>query len=160
MVKKIGRDGFDYESMVQKSLKNVVKDILKKTVDQDLPGDHHFYIAFSTTHPGVQIPDHLHDEYPDDMTIVLQHEFWDLAVDDLGFGVTLCFAETDERIYVPFDALISFVDPSVTFGLQFAPIYPESPEKHQSDLTGLQENVPSDSFKESNVVSLDFSRKK
>lgn len=160
MVKKIGQDGFDYESMVQKSLKNVVKEILRKTVDQDLQGDHHFYIAFSTTHPSVQIPNHLHNEYPDDMTIVLQHEFWDLAVDDVGFGVTLCFDDTDERIYVPFDALISFVDPSVTFGLQFAPIYPESPEKHLPDLRTLEDASTADSIKESNVVSLDFSRKK
>ncbi len=160
MVKKIGQDGFDYESMVQKSLRNVVKDILKKAIDQDLPGDHHFYIAFSTTHPGVQIPGSLHDEYPDDMTIVLQHEYWDLAVDDDGFGVTLCFDETDERIYVPFDALISFVDPSVSFGLQFAPIYPKQFEKKTPVFNNAEEDFSSDVQQESNVVSLDFSRKK
>ncbi|HCU06972.1 MAG TPA: hypothetical protein DIC42_05280 [Holosporales bacterium] len=160
MVKKIGQDEFDYESMVQKSLRSVVKDILKKAIDQDLPGDHHFYIAFATMHPGVQIPDSLRDEYPDDMTIVLQHEFWDLAVDDNGFGVTLCFDEADERIYVPFDALISFVDPSVTFGLQFAPIYPKTSDKKIEISNSSEEISPSNFLQESNVVSLDFSKKK
>ncbi len=160
MVKKIGQDEFDYEAMVQKSLRTVVRDILKKAIDRDLPGDHHFYIAFSTTHPGVQIPDSLREEYPDDMTIVLQHEYWDLAVDDHGFGVSLCFDESDERIYIPFDALISFVDPSVTFGLQFAPIYPEATEKKLPTLSSPTEEMTSNATQESNVVSLDFSKKK
>lgn len=160
MVKKIGQDEFDYESMVQKSLRNVVKDILKRAVDQELPGDHHFYIAFSTTHSGVQIPDSLREEYPEDMTIVLQHEYWDLAVDDNGFGVTLCFDDIDERICVPFDALISFVDPSVTFGLQFAPIYPEASEKQTPTLNSPDEGPASNTDQESNVVNLDFSKKK
>lgn len=160
MVKQIGQDEFDYESMVQKALRNVVRDILKKAVDQDLPGEHHFYIAFSTTHPGVQIPDSLREEYPEDMTIVLQHEYWDLAVDDNGFGVTLCFDDIDERICVPFDALISFVDPSVTFGLQFAPIYPEAPEKQAPTLNVPTEEDTPNRIQESNVVSLDFSKRK
>ncbi|PIZ34282.1 MAG: hypothetical protein COY39_00155 [Alphaproteobacteria bacterium CG_4_10_14_0_8_um_filter_37_21] len=160
MVKKIGKDEFDYESMVQKSLRSVVRDILKKAIDQDLPGDHHFYIAFSTMHPGVQIPDSLREEYPEDMTIILQHEYWDLAVDDNGFAVSLCFDDAEERICVPFDALISFVDPSVTFGLQFAPIYPETTEKNPPILNEPIEKTTPNTTQESNVVSLDFSKKK
>jgi hypothetical protein len=90
-----------------------------------LPGNHHFYISFNTAYPGVDLPDYLREEYPDTITIVLQYEFWDLEVNQNNFYVTLCFNDIHERIAVPYKAIVSFVDPSCKFGLQFTPIDPE-----------------------------------
>lgn len=158
MIKKIGQNEFDYDSMVQKALRQVVRDILKKVEVSGLVNDHHFYIGFSTTHDNVQLPTFLREEYPEDMTIVLQHEFWDLSVDDHGFFVSLSFDDVDENIYVPFDSLISFVDPSVTFGLQFAPIYPKQDQAHGYAEDTNQDVVTQE--KVSNVVTLDFTKKR
>ncbi|MDP2193817.1 MAG: ClpXP protease specificity-enhancing factor SspB [Alphaproteobacteria bacterium] len=132
--------------------------MLKKVAISGLTSDHHFYIGFSTTHAGVQLPSYLREEYPEDMTIVLQHEFWDLAVDEHGFSVTLSFDDMDENIYVPFDALISFVDPSVTFGLQFAPVYAAQDKVRDHAAGSHHDSTTQDNA--SNVVTLDFTRKR
>lgn len=85
----------------------------------DYPGAHHFYITFLTGHPGVDIPDHLRAQYPDTMTIVLEHQFWGLEVEDDRFSVTLSFSGVNQRLSIPFAAVTAFADPSVRFGLQF-----------------------------------------
>ncbi|RMD60525.1 MAG: hypothetical protein D6826_12075 [Alphaproteobacteria bacterium] len=108
-----------YDRMVENALRGVVRQALGQAADHGLPGDHHFYITFRTAHPGVDIPESLRRRYPDDMTIVLQHQFYDLDVDDEGFAVTLSFNGRLERLRIPFAAVAAFADPSVRFGLQF-----------------------------------------
>ncbi|MBB4210514.1 hypothetical protein EV659_102339 [Rhodothalassium salexigens DSM 2132] len=109
----------DYDELVQKALRGVVKEILEKTARDGLPGDHHFYVAFRTRAPGVQMADHLRARYPDEMTIVLQHKFWGLKVFDDHFQVGLSFQQNPEHLVIPFAAIVGFVDPSVQFALQF-----------------------------------------
>ena len=143
-------DLLDYPKMMERALRGVVRDAVAVAADQGLPGSHHFYIAFRTTDPGVSLADHLAAENPDTMTIVLEHKFWDLQVDDHGFAVTLSFGGKSERLEVPFEAVTSFVDPSVKFGLQFeAP--PEAPEEAELE--------PAES-EDGRVVALDRFRKK
>lgn len=115
----------DYARMVEKAWRNVVKDALTETIENGLTGAHHFYITFITRFPGVELPDHLLARFPNDITIVLQHQFWDLEVDDDGFSVSLQFNNVPTRIAVPFSALTSFADPSADFALQFHPVLPE-----------------------------------
>lgn len=105
--------------MVEEALRGVVRKALQHALDEGLPGDHHYYLTFRTTAPGVSIPDYLHDQYPEEMTIVLQHQFWDLTIEDERFTVTLSFKNRPADLVIPFDALSAFVDPSVKFGLQF-----------------------------------------
>ncbi|MFC7049069.1 SspB family protein [Emcibacter nanhaiensis] len=108
-----------YDEMVQNALLSVVRDILQHTADNGLPGDHHFYITFRTDNPDVKIPPYLRERYPDEMTIVLQNQFWDLLADDEHFEISLSFNRKKEHLYVPYAALIGFFDPSVDFGLHF-----------------------------------------
>ena len=116
----MAQDLFQYEKMVERALRGVVRDALQKAVREGLRSAHHFYIGFATQMPGVVIPDHMHTRYPDEMTIVLQHQFWDLEITDEGFSVTLSFQKQLERLVVPFAAVRSFADPSVNFALEFA----------------------------------------
>lgn len=109
----------DYPKLVEHALRHVVRDTLTIVAEQGLPGRHNIYITFLTDHPGVELSDDLRARYPSEMTIVLQHEFWGLEVGDEGFGVTLSFNNTSQRIEIPFDAVTVFADPSVEFGLQF-----------------------------------------
>ena len=113
------RSQIDYGRLVENALRTVVRDVLERLGREGAPSPHHFYITFRTHHPGVSIPEFLRDRYPTDMTIVLQHQFWDLAVDDDGFGVTLSFHDQMQRLRIPFSAIKVFADPGVEFGLQF-----------------------------------------
>ena len=115
----MSQNTLDYERLVDGALKGVVRDALAVAARRGLPGAHHFYVTFKTTHPGVEISDALHGRYPDEMTIVLQHQFWGLEVNEDFFEVTLSFSGVSECLKVPYAALTSFVDPSVKFGLQF-----------------------------------------
>ncbi|MDA0786465.1 MAG: ClpXP protease specificity-enhancing factor SspB [Proteobacteria bacterium] len=112
-------DQMRYDQMVENALRGVVRAALLKTLHEGLPGDHHFYLTFRTQAPGVSIPDYLHDQYPEEMTIVMQHQFWDLIVEDSYFSITLSFKNRPAELRIPYDALSAFVDPSVKFGLQF-----------------------------------------
>jgi uncharacterized protein len=105
--------------MVEAAMRGVVREALAYTAANGLPGAHHFYITFKTAAPGVGLASHLAGKYPDEMTIVLEHQFWDLDVADDQFAVTLSFNHRSERITIPFDAITAFADPSVKFGLQF-----------------------------------------
>ncbi len=158
----------DYEQLVQSALRSVVKEALMQAAKKGLSGNHHFYIAFATDHPNIDIPDYLKEQYPDEITIVLQHEYWDLVVEDSRFCVTLCFNDIHERLMIPFDAIISFVDPSVKFGLQFTPSLDvpfEQPKKEIKKSKKASHETEESSEKssgetESNVVTLDAFRKK
>lgn len=110
-----------YDVLVQDALRGVVRKVLREVAEGGLPGEHHFYIAFDTTAPGVRMSSRLRQQHPEEMTIVLQHQFWDLAVSDHGFEVGLSFGGVPERLLVPFAAVKGFFDPSVQFGLQFDP---------------------------------------
>ncbi len=112
-------DDLKYDVMVERALRGVLREALVYVVENGLPGEHHFYITFRTDHPDVDIPDHLHERYPSEMTIVLQHQYWSLEVSEENFGITLSFSDVPERLTVPFDSVVAFADPSVRFGLQF-----------------------------------------
>lgn len=112
-------DGLHYDVMVENALRGVVQEALAHVAEHGLPGEHHFYVTFRSEHPGVDMPPTLRERYPHEMTIVLQYQFWDLDVGTDAFAVTLSFNNRSERVVVPFDAVTSFADPSVRFGLQF-----------------------------------------
>jgi hypothetical protein len=112
-------DRFHYDALVDDALRGVVRRVLRQVADKGLPGSHHFYISFRSADPGVQLPEYLRAKYPEEMTIVLQHQYWDLILTEEFFEVTVSFNKQQERIKVPFAALSAFVDPSVRFGLQF-----------------------------------------
>ncbi len=115
----MAEDLFRYDLMVENALRGVVRDALRRAVEHGLPGNHHFYLTFKTRAPGVEIPSYLVERYPDEMTIVLQYQYWNLEVEDRRFSVMLSFNDVRERLIVPFEALTGFADPSVQFGLQF-----------------------------------------
>ncbi|MCS6890096.1 MAG: ClpXP protease specificity-enhancing factor SspB [Rhodovarius sp.] len=112
-----------YERWTERALRGVVVDALEHVARHGLPGEHHFYLSFRTDHPGVVMPGHLRARYPQEITIVLQHRFWDLAVDRSAgsFSVSLSFGGVPARLTVPFAALTAFHDPAVRFGLRFEP---------------------------------------
>lgn len=115
----MSKDLLRYDLMVQDALKGVVRKVLADAAKEGLPGEHHFYVSFRTGAPGVRISQRLREKYPDEMTIVLQHQFWDLQVHEHTFEVGLSFSGIPERLLVPYDALSGFFDPSVEFGLKF-----------------------------------------
>ena len=154
------KDQLDYETMVQVALRAVVRESLSVAANHGFSDLHHFYVSFATDHPLVQLPDYLREQYPDEMTIVLQHEYWDLEVDETRFAVTLCFDEINERLVIPFESIISFVDPSVKFGLQFIPEYTELEKGDEETETPKIPAVDENGNPVSNVVTLDTFRKK
>jgi hypothetical protein len=115
----MAQDLINYNGLVENALRGVVSTVLQKAAEDGLPGNHHFYIGFRTGAPDVDIPDYLKDRYPDEMTIVVQHQFWGLDITDEWFEITLSFNKRQERLHIPFAAITSFFDPSVQFGLQF-----------------------------------------
>ncbi len=155
-----------YDEIVQEALRAVVGRVLGQVQMSggDLPGNHHFYITFKTGAPGVAIPTHLKERFPDEMTIVIQNKFWELNVTDEGFSVGLSFNQIPAKLQVPFAAITAFVDPAVDFGLQFqAAVADLAPEPHDdaendSPERGDKDSVVADDG--SNVVTVDFGRKK
>jgi hypothetical protein len=113
------KDLIRYDLLVQDALKGVVRKVLVDAGREGLPGDHHFYISFRTDVPGVRLSQRMREKYPEEMTIVLQHQFWDLGITEHTFEVGLSFNGIPERLLIPFDALVGFFDPSVQFGLKF-----------------------------------------
>src|SRR5262245_43572464 len=128
----------DYETLTQDAMRGVVRTVLVQAAKSGLPGDHHFYISFDTSASGVVLSKRLKDKYPAEMTIVLQHRFWDLSVESDGFEVKLTFDGIPERLVVPFAAIRVFFDPSVRYGLQFEDpnIEPEAGEGMSQRFTG------------------------
>ena len=116
----MAQDLFHYDKMVERALRGVIRDVLVRVAQEGPRSAHHFYIGFATTAPGVVIPERLLERFPSEITIVLQHQFWDLDVGDEAFSVSLSFDKQVERLTVPFAAIKSFADPSVEFALAFA----------------------------------------
>jgi uncharacterized protein len=154
-----------YDEIVQEALRAVVGRVLGQIVATGgtLPGNHHFYITFKTVAPGVSIPVHLKERFPDEMTIVLQNKFWDLAVEADNFSVGLTFNQIPAKLTIPFAAITGFVDPEVDFGLQFqaelAEIAHEPHEAAENDAPDAATGA-APAGEGSNVVSVDFGRKK
>jgi hypothetical protein len=151
-----------YDKMVENALRGVLREALTLTAKQGLPGAHHFYITFRTRHPGVVIPDPVRARYPEEMTIVLQHQFWGLDVTDSYFEVTLSFNRVNERLHVPFAAVSAFADPSAKFGLQFQVDESESDQRRPStppvESDVKEEAKPAEGTAQ--VIALDAFRKK
>jgi hypothetical protein len=119
-------EGFDYPALVRQALTGLVRSVLARAAESGLPGEHHFFITLRTDAPNVELSHRLRCQHPQEMTIVLQHQFWDLEVGESAFAVSLRFGGTLERLVVPFEAITSFVDPSAEFGLRLSPV--EEPE--------------------------------
>ena len=152
-----------YDEIVQEALRAVVGRVLREVERSGgLPGGHHFYITFKTRMPGVSIPRHLADRFPDEMTIVIQHRFWDLKVDDEIFSVGLSFGGVPSTLTVPFAAVTDFVDPAVDFSLKFhADSDVQGHEDHDEAENDPPPPAPVEPVEDgSNVVSVDFTRKK
>jgi len=115
----MSQDLMEYAKMMEDAVRGVMREALARTAADGLPGLHHFYITFRTTAPGVAISEHLIAQHPEEMTIVIEHQFWDLEVTEKGFSLSLAFGGKRERLAIPFEAVTAFVDPSVKFGLQF-----------------------------------------
>ena len=109
----------DYPQLIDTAMRSVVREVLRDASKNGLPGEHHFFISFKTEFSGVSISEQLKKRYPEEMTIVLQHQFWDFKVEDNRFQVTLSFGGVPEKLVIPYAALTAFADPSVKFGLQF-----------------------------------------
>jgi hypothetical protein len=129
-----------YDLLAQQALRGVVRTVLADVAKKGLPGEHHFKITFNTTAPGVRLSDRMRAQYPEAMTIILQHQFWDLTAGDDAFEVGLSFGGVPERLTVPFDAIIAFYDPAVQFGFQFEPM--DAAADEQSDADKLAEKSP------------------
>jgi len=126
-------DHIRYDLLTQQALRGVVRNVLGEAAKKGLPGEHHFYISFDTRADGVRLSDRLRSQYPEQMTIILQHQFWDLEVDEAGFSVGLSFGGVPEKLAVPFDAIKGFFDPSVQFGLQFEEVGEAEPQQPAAD---------------------------
>lgn len=146
----------DYGSLMHRALRGLIDDVLSEVAEHGLPGAHHFFITFDTRHPKARLADWLKERYPEEMTIVLQHWFEGLETEDEGFGVTLNFGDSPERLYVPYDAIRTFVDPSVEFGLRF-----ESHEPEVDEDAGDEEEAETEEAEhhDAEIVSLDSWRK-
>lgn len=173
----MAEDLMRYDQLAQSALRNgVVREALRRVATDGLPGEHHFYITFNTSFPGVEMSDRMREKYPREMTIVLQHQFDDLHVHDDSFEVKLSFDQIPERLRVPLEALKAFFDPAVPFGLQFEVVQAQpasSSERSNGRLAQVKAMPPRDaaekpadtpadaaSLEEPKVISLDSFRKK
>ena len=157
----MAQDLFQYDKMVEQALRGVVREAVLRVAQEGPRGAHHFYIAFATGMPGVVIPDSLRERFPEEMTIVLQHQFWELEVGDDAFSVTLSFQKQLERLTIPFAAIRSFADPSVNFVLEFG----EAPAAEPKAVGSLPAPTPAaeppkDDGPGAEVVTLDSFRKR
>ena len=151
----------DYGTLMHRAMRGLIQNVLTDVAENGLPGQHHFFITFDTMHPDVEMADWLSDRYPEEMTVVMQHWFDNLDVTDDGFAVTLNFGDNPESLYVPYDSIRTFVDPSVEFGLRF-----ETQDDDEEDVesgpvavTDTVEPEIEDKPADAEVVSLDQFRK-
>jgi uncharacterized protein len=135
-------DHIRYDILAQEALRGVVRQVLLDSAKNGLPGEHHFYISFNTRAEGVRLSPRLLAQYPEEMTVVLQHQFWDLVVSETGFEVGLTFGGIPERLVVPFAAVKGFFDPSVQFGLQFEEIAETGGEAPDTGVAAGKEQAP------------------
>ncbi len=150
----------DYGNLMHRAMRGLIQKVLIDVAANGLPGKHHFFITFDTMHPDVEIADWLSDRYPGEMTIVVQHWFDNLTVTDEGFAITLNFGDNPEPLYIPYDAIKTFVDPSVEFGLRFeTQDDPEEAEDVAEAPMNVMAEPQAESRTEAEVVSLDKFRK-
>lgn len=150
----------DYGNLMHQAMRGLIREVMTRISEDGLPGDHHFFITLSTQHPGVQMADWLTARYPDEITIVIQHWFENLVVDEDGFSITLNFGNQPEPLYIPFDAISTFVDPSVEFGLKFETQADHDDDEDDEDEAELLHSEPEETpHKAGEVVSLDKFRK-
>lgn len=153
----------DYGNLMHRAMRGLIQEVLSDVQKDGLPGQHHFFITFDTMHPDVEIADWLSDRYPGEMTVVVQHWFDNLDVTNDGFTISLNFGDNPETLYIPYDAIKTFVDPSVEFGLRFET---QDEDETEVDVT-VDEEAPMEEMvepeddmpKEAEVVSLDNFRK-
>lgn len=159
----------DYGNLMHEAMRGLIRKVLTDVCENGLPGEHHFFITFDTGHPDAELADWLFDRYPGEMTVVMQHWYDNLEVTDEGFSVTLNFGDTPEPLYIPYDAIKTFVDPSVEFGLRF-----ETQTEEDEDANDAPQNLPvskpapsalqdieatDEEQKDAEIVSLDSFRK-
>ncbi|HEX7822128.1 MAG TPA: ClpXP protease specificity-enhancing factor SspB [Sphingobium sp.] len=150
-----------YDEIVQEALRAVVGRVLSEVAQGgSLPGSHHFYITFKTQAPGVSIPKRLIERFPDEMTVVLQHKYWDLKVEEDHFEVGLTFSQVPAHLVIPYSAISAFVDPAVNFALQFQVANGDEPEPHDTAENDAPVSDSGDGTPSSNVVTVDFGKKK
>jgi len=154
----------DYGNLMHDAMRGLIQKVLMRVEKDGLPGQHHFFITFDTMHPDVEVADWLSDRYPEEMTVVIQHWFDNLNVTDEGFSITLNFGDNPEPMYIPYDAIKTFVDPSVEFGLRFETQETEGDDADPDadDISELDIEVDSEDdepTKEAEIVSLDSFRK-
>lgn len=162
----MSEDILRYDLLIEAALRNVVRQSLERVAQDGLPGDHHFYITFRTSHPAVEVPVALREQYPEEMTIVLQYQFYNLKVTDEGFSVVLSFNNVREKLVIPYEAIVTFADPSVNFALQFQSMAADADHDHDEDGgtddkgTDEGESKSSDDAPRGEIISLDKFRKK
>lgn len=173
------KDTIDYPGLIDSAMRNVVREALVHVKQFGLPGEHHFFISFQTNYPGVTISPQLKARYPEEITIVVQHQFWDLTIEKERFSIMLSFNNIPEKLVVPFDALTAFADPSIKFGLQFHGKKPANMNDAEEDavacpatgrtanekppMAAFDEDKPSeanDAANDEKVVSLEAFRKR
>ena len=141
-----------YDILVQNALRGVIRKVLSEIDKTGLPGNHHFFITFMTGAPGVKVSNRVREQYPDQMTIVLQHQFWELEIDETGFGIGLSFSDVPEKLYIPYSSIRGFYDPSVNFELEFDVEQPEaetgSDDQAETDESDDKEPVVQDDDKD------------
>ena len=148
-------DRIDYGNLMHRAMRSLIQEVLEGVQKNGLPGAHHFFITFDTTHPDAKLADWLRERYPSEMTVVMQHWYDNLEVTDKGFSVSLNFGDAPEALVVPYDAILTFVDPSVEFGLRFETPEDEDEEDDDDDDAPTKASAP----RNADVVSLDTFRK-
>lgn len=152
----------DYGNLMHDAMRGLIRRVLEDVKTNGLPGEHHFFITFDTMHPDVEIADWLSDRYPGEMTVVMQHWYDGLEISDEGFAVTLNFGDNPEPLYIPFDAIRTFVDPSVEFGLRFETQESATTPPPPAQMVHVDEEPEDDTdegTRQAEIVSLDSFRK-
>lgn len=165
----------DYGNLMHNAMRGLIRQVLENVRKEGLPGDHHFFITFDTMHPDVELADWLSDRYPEEMTVVIQHWFDNLEVNEDSFSITLNFGDSPEPLFIPYDAIRTFVDPSVEFGLRFETQEADDDIEEDDDIeisssdvsefattpisTSDEKSASEDKPKEAEIVSLDQFRK-
>ena len=152
-------DEIDYGNLMHNAMRSLIQDVLTEVKNNGLPGEHHFFITFDTNHAGVEMASWLKDRYPTEITVVMQHWYDDLEVKDDGFSVTLNFGDTPEHLVIPYEAILTFVDPSVEFGLRFETNEEDEDTDEQKPTVSKESNKDKTKKETGQVVSLDNFRK-
>ena len=152
-------DEIDYGNLMHNAMRSLIQDVLTEVENNGLPGEHHFFITFDTNHAGVEMASWLKDRYPTEITVVMQHWYDDLEVKDDGFSVTLNFGDTPEHLVIPYEAILTFVDPSVEFGLRFETNEEDEDTDEQKPTVSKESNKDNTKKETGQVVSLDNFRK-